>query len=166
MKVLCFCSCFELNTQLEPEDAAAVAFSVSCFNKIHPWLGFLCSRSGKRSMWLLTGPSLSSAVSWESLDGGLCAGVRGAEPRSYEGMRHPKHAQNIRKGGMRVQDLKLRSFLPALCCVSAPTPAFHPAARSLLEFNELWGRLWAHRRCVCTFVHLITSESSAWFRQK
>lgn len=130
MKVLCFCSCFELNTQFEPEDDAAVAFSVSRFKKIHPWLGFLRSRSGKRSMWLLTGPSLS-------LDGGLCAGVRGAEPRSYEGMRHPKHAQNLRKGGMRVQDLKLRSFLPALCCVSAPAPAFHPAARSLLEFNEL-----------------------------
>lgn len=70
------------------------------------------------------------------------------------------------KEGMRVQDLKLRSVLPALCYVSAPTPAFHPAARSLLEFNELWGRLWAHRRCVCMFVHLITSESSAWFHQK
>lgn len=39
-------------------------------------------------------------------------------------------AQNTRKGGIRVQDLKLMPVLPALCYIMAPTPAFLPC-RSL-----------------------------------
>lgn len=67
--------CLQLNTKLEPKVKGVMTSAASSFNKINPWLGFLYSALGTETCGSqLQGPDLSSAA---SLDGGLCAGVRG-----------------------------------------------------------------------------------------
>lgn len=120
---------------------------------------FFIPSLGTGAWGLLTGPSLSSAEGWESLDGGLCAG--GQRCRAMVLRRDETHqtCTKHKEGRNESAGFEVTDLSSLLCAAFQPPPQL-----SILPLALCWSLMSCEG--ACTFVHLITSESSAGFHQK